>query len=50
MSANNTVLTAIDAGTYGAFEYLPKPFDLNELKTILYNALSMEKIIKNKLN
>jgi len=42
MSANNTVLTAIDAGTHGAFEYLPKPFDLNELKSILSNALSIE--------
>ncbi len=49
MSANNTVLTAIDAGTYGAFEYLPKPFDLNELKTILYNALSMEKNNKKQV-
>ncbi len=49
MSANNTVLTAIDAGTHGAFEYLPKPFDLNELKSILSNALSIEKNNKKEV-
>jgi two-component system, NtrC family, nitrogen regulation response regulator GlnG len=28
MSAQNTILTAITAAERGAFEYLPKPFDL----------------------
>jgi len=31
MSAQNTVLTAIRAAEAGAYEYLPKPFDLKEL-------------------
>ena len=31
MSAQNTLLTAVKASERGAFEYLPKPFDLNEL-------------------
>ncbi len=31
MSAQNTVLTAIRAAEVGAYEYLPKPFDLKEL-------------------
>ena len=31
MSAQNTVLTAIRAAEMGAYEYLPKPFDLKEL-------------------
>jgi two-component system nitrogen regulation response regulator GlnG len=31
MSAQNTILTAITAAERGAFEYLPKPFDLKEL-------------------
>lgn len=31
MSAQNTVLTAIRAAEAGAYEYLPKPFDLAEL-------------------
>jgi two-component system nitrogen regulation response regulator GlnG len=28
MSARNTILTAITAAEHGAFEYLPKPFEL----------------------
>ena len=40
MSAQNTVLTAINASESGAFEYLPKPFDLNEMKKILEMALN----------
>ena len=31
MSAQTTLLTAVKATERGAFEYLPKPFDLNEL-------------------
>ncbi|MEL6794154.1 MAG: response regulator, partial [Pseudomonadota bacterium] len=31
MSAQNTVITAIRAAEHGAYEYLPKPFDLKEL-------------------
>ena len=31
MSAQNTLMTAITAAERGAYEYLPKPFDLNEL-------------------
>ena len=31
MSAQTTLLTAVRATERGAFEYLPKPFDLNEL-------------------
>ncbi|HHN72832.1 MAG TPA: response regulator, partial [Thermopetrobacter sp.] len=31
MSARNTIMTAITAAEKGAFEYLPKPFDLNEM-------------------
>ncbi len=40
MSAQNTLLTAIRATERGAFEYLPKPFDLRELVTIVARALS----------
>lgn len=39
MSAQNTVLTAIQASSHGAFEYLSKPFDLNDLKNTLQKAL-----------
>ncbi len=40
MSAQNTLLTAITAAERGAYEYLPKPFDLNELVAIVNRALS----------
>ena len=40
MSAQNTLLTAVKATERGAFEYLPKPFDLNELVQVVRRALS----------
>jgi two-component system nitrogen regulation response regulator GlnG len=39
MSAQNTLLTAVKATERGAFEYLPKPFDLNELIGVVRRAL-----------
>lgn len=39
MSAQTTAATAIGAVKSGAFEYLPKPFDLNDLVSILQRAL-----------
>jgi len=40
MSAQNTLLTAVKATERGAFEYLPKPFDLRELISVVERALS----------
>jgi two-component system nitrogen regulation response regulator GlnG len=40
MSAQNTLLTAVRASERGAFDYLPKPFDLDELMRIVQKALS----------
>src|SRR6185312_8791340 len=40
MSAQNTFMTAIRASEAGAYEYLPKPFDLTELLAIVSRALS----------
>jgi two-component system nitrogen regulation response regulator GlnG len=39
MSAQNTLLTAVKATERGAFEYLPKPFDLKELINVVQRAL-----------
>lgn len=39
MSAQNTFMTAIRASENGAYEYLPKPFDLVELTAIIERAL-----------
>ncbi len=39
MSAQNTLSTAMNATNKGAFEYLPKPFDIDELISVVRKAL-----------
>jgi two-component system nitrogen regulation response regulator GlnG len=39
MSAKNTIMTAITAAERGAYDYLPKPFDLNALVQTVGRAL-----------
>ncbi len=41
LSAQNTLNTAVRATGQGAFEYLPKPFDLNELMRAVDEALNI---------
>ena len=41
MSAQSTLLTAVKATQRGAFEYLPKPFDLQELLSVVGRALAV---------
>lgn len=48
MSAENTIMTAIKASEKGAFDYLPKPFDLTELMNVIERAL--EEPAKTKIN
>ena len=40
MSAQSTIMTAIKAAERGAYEYLPKPFDLKELINVVQRALT----------
>jgi len=40
MSAQNTLLTAVKAAERGAFDYLPKPFDLKDLVAMVQKALT----------
>ena len=40
MSAQSTLMTAVKATQRGAFEYLPKPFDLRELLSVVGRALA----------
>ena len=40
MSAQSTLITAVKATQRGAFEYLPKPFDLKELLAVVGRALA----------
>jgi two-component system, NtrC family, nitrogen regulation response regulator GlnG len=39
MSAQNTVMTAIRAAELGAYDYLPKPFDLGQLVQVVAKAI-----------
>jgi two-component system nitrogen regulation response regulator GlnG len=43
MSAQNTFMTAIKASERGAYDYLPKPFDLKELVAIVGRAMNEPK-------
>ncbi len=40
ISAQNTLATAVRATERGAYEYLPKPFDLNELVAVVGSAVA----------
>ena len=40
MSAHNTLMTAVKANERGAFEYLPKPFDIGELVSVVQRGLT----------
>jgi len=40
MSGQNTILTAASAAQHGAFDYLPKPFDIDQLTDLVGRALS----------
>jgi two-component system nitrogen regulation response regulator GlnG len=46
MSAQNTFMTAIRASERGAYEYLPKPFDLKELIAIVGRALAEPEAVR----
>ncbi|MCG9916646.1 MAG: sigma-54 dependent transcriptional regulator [Phenylobacterium sp.] len=40
MSAQNTLLTAVNAAEIGAFDYVPKPFDLDDMTALARRALA----------
>src|ERR1700741_3546387 len=40
MSAQNTLLTAVNAAEIGAFDYVPKPFDLDDMTATARRALA----------
>lgn len=40
MSGQNTILTAASAAQHGAYDYLPKPFDIDQLTDMVGRALS----------
>ncbi len=49
MTAFGTVQTAVEAMRSGAFDYITKPFNLDELMVVLEKALSMSKLQKENV-
>ena len=50
MSAQNTLKTAIQATERGAFDYLPKPFDLKDLISSVQRALASTPVVEAVLD
>ncbi|NOX97128.1 MAG: sigma-54-dependent Fis family transcriptional regulator [Nitrospirae bacterium] len=46
MTAYGTVPTAIEAMRAGAYDYILKPFDLEEMKAVVKKALAVEKLLR----
>ena len=45
ITAHGTIKTAVDAMRFGAFDYITKPFDMDEIKLIVKNALERKKLL-----
>ena len=50
MSGQNTILTAASAAEHGAFDYLPKPFDIEALSDLVARALKKSRTRPRKLD
>jgi two-component system, NtrC family, response regulator PilR len=48
MTAFASAETAIEALQYGAFDYITKPFKMEDLKTIIHNALEKKRSLKHR--
>ncbi len=46
ITAHGTIKSAVDAMKLGAFDYIPKPFDLDEIKLVVRNALERRDLIE----
>jgi two-component system nitrogen regulation response regulator GlnG len=49
MSAQNTLATAVRATEQGAYEYLPKPFDINELSRAVSSAIEQSRGLRERV-
>lgn len=50
MSGQNTILTAASAAEHGAFDYLPKPFDIDVLSSLVRRALKSSPAAERAIN
>ncbi len=45
ITAHGTIKTAVDAMKLGAFDYITKPFDMDEIKLVVKNALERSRLM-----
>lgn len=45
ITAHGTIKTAVDAMKLGAFDYITKPFDMDEIKLVVKNALERSQLL-----
>lgn len=50
MSGQNTILTAASAAEHGAFDYIPKPFDIDALASLVDRALKSPPTRKTRVD
>lgn len=46
ITAHGTIKTAVDAMKIGAFDYITKPFDMDEIKLVVKNAIERSELLK----
>ena len=49
ITAHGTIRTAVDAMKLGAFDYITKPFDMDEIKLIVKNALERSRLLAENI-
>ncbi|HEY3298415.1 MAG TPA: sigma-54 dependent transcriptional regulator [Armatimonadota bacterium] len=49
MTAHGTIKSAVDAIKLGAFDYVTKPFDVDEIKMVVKNALERSRLIDENI-
>lgn len=45
ITAHGTIKTAVDAMKFGAFDYITKPFEIDEIKLVVKNAVERSKLL-----
>jgi len=49
ITAHGTIKTAVDAMKLGAFDYVTKPFDMDEIKLVVKNALERSRLLAENI-
>jgi Nif-specific regulatory protein len=50
ITAHGTIRTAVDAMKLGAFDYITKPFDMDEIKLVVKNAVERSQLLEENVH